>query len=272
MEYCFFDQSYRSKRAFTLIELLVVISIIAVLMAIMMPALAKVKAQATMVVCKTRLKDLGTSMNMYVVENNGCLTDSQALDDSGAPVAGDRWMQKLAPYYDRNSDYDSLVNNTGDNIYNFEFYRCPTQKKLADRYVDEYGSAGAYGCYGYNIYFTNYLAQRKFNWRKASAIKSPGSLPLMADSDMDDPYSEDQEVHAGWRMDVTYSHPSAIIKYGLEGNLQRGEFSYFGPAPNHDGKTNYLFADGHCESLGLWPWSDHLGTDFHPVRNVRVNP
>lgn len=46
------------KKAFTLIELLVVISIIAILMSIMMPALGKVRQMAKLTVCKTRLKNL----------------------------------------------------------------------------------------------------------------------------------------------------------------------------------------------------------------------
>ncbi|MFI4912197.1 MAG: prepilin-type N-terminal cleavage/methylation domain-containing protein [Sedimentisphaeraceae bacterium JB056] len=280
MEYCLFDQSYRSKRAFTLIELLVVISIIAVLMAIMMPALAKVKAQAAMIVCKSQLKDLGTAINLYVTENDGRLPDSQAYTSAGALAAGGRWFEKIASYYDRSSDYNSVANNTGDNIYNFDFFRCPTQKKFVKQLLSDNVSAGASGVYGFNIYFTNINnpdkndTNYKFNWRKISSIKMPAQLPLLADLSMEAPVDDGKGYLgvAGWRMNPYYPHPNAIVKYGWDGNLQRQEYDYFGPAPNHDGKTNYLFADGHCESLGLWPWSDHLGTDFHPVRNVRVNP
>jgi prepilin-type processing-associated H-X9-DG protein len=90
---------------------------------------------------------------------------------------------------------------------------------------------------------------------------------------MEDSFAADgTDDHAGWRLETDYPHPDAIIKYGWEGNLQRGEYNYFGPAPNHAGKTNYLFADGHTEDLGLWPWSDHKGTDFHPVRNPGTKP
>ena len=52
----------KRKNGFTLIELLVVISIIAVLMAVMIPALGRAKLAAQSVVCKTRLKDLGSML------------------------------------------------------------------------------------------------------------------------------------------------------------------------------------------------------------------
>jgi len=279
MKKCFSRLSNHSRSGFTLIELLVVISIIAVLMAIMMPALAKVRTQATMVVCKTQLKDLGTAMNMYITENNGNIPDSQAFNAAGQPVAGDKWFQKLAPYYNRSADYSSVANNTGDNIYNYDFFRCPTQAKFAKQLVSEGNvSAGASGVYGCNVYFTNIAVNgahsQKYNWRKASAIKMPGSLPLLGDLSMEAPVKDGTGYLGigGWLMRGSYPHPNAIVEYGWKGNLQRKEYDYFGPAPNHDGKTNYLFADGHSETLGLWPWRDNLGTDFHPVRNVKVNP
>jgi prepilin-type N-terminal cleavage/methylation domain-containing protein/prepilin-type processing-associated H-X9-DG protein len=53
------------KKGFTLIELLVVISIIAMLLAILMPALSKVKKIAQRVVCATNLKGLGTAQTVY---------------------------------------------------------------------------------------------------------------------------------------------------------------------------------------------------------------
>jgi len=53
------------KKGFTLIELLVVISIIAMLLAILMPALSKVKRMAQRTVCGTNLKGLGTAQAVY---------------------------------------------------------------------------------------------------------------------------------------------------------------------------------------------------------------
>jgi prepilin-type N-terminal cleavage/methylation domain-containing protein/prepilin-type processing-associated H-X9-DG protein len=59
------------KKAFTLIELLVVISIIALLLAILMPALQKVKKQAEGIVCRSNLKQYGLAVRMYLDSFNG---------------------------------------------------------------------------------------------------------------------------------------------------------------------------------------------------------
>lgn len=60
----------KTKKAFTLIELLVVISIIAVLMSIMMPALSRVREQAKRVACKTNIHQQGVAIACYASANN----------------------------------------------------------------------------------------------------------------------------------------------------------------------------------------------------------
>ncbi len=59
------------RKGFTLIELLVVISIIALLMSIMVPALSKIKGQAKKIVCMSRLRQWAMPIQMYTSENNG---------------------------------------------------------------------------------------------------------------------------------------------------------------------------------------------------------
>jgi prepilin-type N-terminal cleavage/methylation domain-containing protein/prepilin-type processing-associated H-X9-DG protein len=70
------------KQGFTLIELLVVISIIAILMSILMPALGKVRKQAKSTVCMSNLKQLGVANMTYAAENKGmCVSFENASNN-----------------------------------------------------------------------------------------------------------------------------------------------------------------------------------------------
>lgn len=61
----------QKRKAFTLIELLVVISIIAILMAVMMPSLQRVKQQAQEMKCQSNLRQYDLAMAMYMEDFDG---------------------------------------------------------------------------------------------------------------------------------------------------------------------------------------------------------
>jgi len=61
------------EKAFTLIELLVVVASIALLMAILLPAVQRAERQAQVIVCQSNLNQWGKVLNMYTEDSQGCL-------------------------------------------------------------------------------------------------------------------------------------------------------------------------------------------------------
>ncbi|MCU0914956.1 MAG: type II secretion system GspH family protein [Planctomycetes bacterium] len=84
------------RRAFTLIELLVVISIIALLMAIMMPALSRVREQAREVVCRKHLQQWSLCFVMYTGDYDGRFMPG--IDEDWA-TGRYSWIYTLIPYH-----------------------------------------------------------------------------------------------------------------------------------------------------------------------------
>lgn len=90
------------SNAFTLIELLVVISIIAVLIALLLPALRQAKALAQSAVCLSNQKQIGTAMMTYTGENDDYLPQyapwAEVFDSVDSPHSYKNFIWLLWPY------------------------------------------------------------------------------------------------------------------------------------------------------------------------------
>jgi prepilin-type N-terminal cleavage/methylation domain-containing protein/prepilin-type processing-associated H-X9-DG protein len=167
------------SRGFTLIELLVVIAIIALLMAILMPTLNRVKKQARSSACQMNLHQWSQIWAMYCQENDGYFCRHGNMWRRGS------WIFALRPLYETRSD----------------ILRCPMAKKRPltagnyggpfRTYVMGTGGPGdlreecSYGlnCWVYNPYPGETAIQSRpteWNW-KTIDVESGNRIPLFAD-------------------------------------------------------------------------------------------
>jgi prepilin-type N-terminal cleavage/methylation domain-containing protein/prepilin-type processing-associated H-X9-DG protein len=130
----------RSRRAFTLTELLVVIAIIAILAAMLLPALAKATEIVRRVQCQNRMMQWTLSMNLYADDNEQLLAregfprDGHVGQDSWAnirdPSNYDAWYNALPR--DRGmlsaSNYASLKTLMRPRFYDQKAYHCPSAR------------------------------------------------------------------------------------------------------------------------------------------------
>jgi prepilin-type N-terminal cleavage/methylation domain-containing protein/prepilin-type processing-associated H-X9-DG protein len=132
-----------AQRGFTLIELLVVIAIIAILAAMLLPALAKAKAKANSTACLSNLRQWGLALDMYLDDNNQVFPDfSIANTTPGARSGYDQdnilwsdlsnfaingfgnsaWFNALPPYVSQKALWQYAANPTnfvnGRSIFN----------------------------------------------------------------------------------------------------------------------------------------------------------
>ncbi|MHC4104784.1 MAG: type II secretion system protein [Planctomycetota bacterium] len=179
------------RKGFTLIELLVVIAIIALLMAILMPSLQRVRKQARGVACQSNLKQWGTIFAIYTDDNNGFFP--KRTSGTG------RWINVLYDYYYREAkirvcpmaqkikvpEFPNSVSN-GLEIGGDALTSWGKIGVTGSRPDGAYGPAGTWGSYGINhwVYVADedplYGQAAKDYWGTVN-LKGGGNIPLFLD-------------------------------------------------------------------------------------------
>ena len=176
-----------SHRAFTLIELLVVVSIIALLIALLLPALGKARDQALIASCGSRLHQLHIHQWLFSEEHEGVLLRHPDLGPAGPYGYNQRWDANQANLW-----FGVLGQEQAEVYPWFEsrdtFY-CPSSELGPDVYWPETFSTmwglggGAYLTYNNlaNITPSDWQLDPDINERVPETIDDPSNLPLWID-------------------------------------------------------------------------------------------
>jgi prepilin-type N-terminal cleavage/methylation domain-containing protein len=248
----------RSQRhhGFTLIELLVVIAVIAILAALLFPVFSKARENARAASCLSNLKQIGTSLTLYLQDYDetypmerfpdathaagGCTSGPNTNPEDALQGSSINWKRAIQPYTKNYSVFQCPSNGYAWRIGGYNpapgdetNYLYPESQRIANSYAYN-------GSFFHEAVPACWYGESRVRPRYASEIEATSSLILLLES--------------------RWNYPDLgswfIRQRGPNGGSE-------GPFQSHNGMCNWLFADQHAKRLKLAAtctgsmWTDH---------------
>jgi prepilin-type N-terminal cleavage/methylation domain-containing protein len=250
---------------FTLIELLVVIAIIAILAALLLPALARAKQEALRVKCTSNEKQMTLGWLMYPDDNTGMLPpnhDGATTDPTINWIAG--WIN-FTPLNLDNVNVDYLKNGLLAPYCKkqTDIYKCPAdtyQCKESNGSKDRVRSISMNGFIQGGAYYSEAASQgypaNQSHWYNST--KPPPLRSYNKAQDMVNPSPASLFVFAE-------EHPDSINDGWMNVRSANGVYWEDLPATYHGKGTCFSFADGHCDFHKWFTTTGKPATDPSPT-------